>query len=146
MRVHLEHILEAIQRVAACSQGGWEAFSGNQMAQDAVIHNVEIIGEATKPLGEATKAKHPEMPWRDIAGFRDVLIHDYMWGPPALPGTLFAAEEAYAGACTAKTMIYCANIAAGMVLSVFTRWLRGLPVEPDVSLNLLAAEISTPGV
>jgi len=58
------------------------------------------------------------------------------------PGTLFAAEEAYAGSCTAKTTIYCANIAAGMMLSAFTRWLRGLPVEPDVSLNLLAAELS----
>jgi len=57
------------------------------------------------------------------------------------PGTLFAAEEAYAGSCTAKTTIYCANIAAGMMLSAFTRWLRGLPVEPDVSLNLLAAEL-----
>ena len=59
------------------------------------------------------------------------------------PGTLFTAAEAYAGACTAKTTIYCANIAAGMMLSAFTRWLRGLPVEPDVSLNLLAAELST---
>jgi len=59
------------------------------------------------------------------------------------PGTLFTAEEAYAGSCTAKTTIYCANIAAGMMLSALTRWLRGLPVEPDVSLNLLAAEIST---
>jgi len=58
------------------------------------------------------------------------------------PGTLFTAAEAYAGACTAKTTIYCANIAAGMMLSAFTRWLRGLPVEPDVSLNLLAAELS----
>lgn len=77
-RVYLEHILEAIQRVAAYSRGGWEAFSANQMAQDAVIRNFEIIGEAAKRLGEATKAKHPEIPWRDIAGFRDVLIHDYM--------------------------------------------------------------------
>jgi len=58
------------------------------------------------------------------------------------PGTHFAAEEAYTGSCTAKTTIYCANVAAGMMLSVFTRWLRGLPVEPDVSLNLLAAELS----
>jgi len=57
----LEHILEAIQRVAAYSQGGREVFSANQMAQDAVIRNFEIIGEATKRLDEATKAKHPEI-------------------------------------------------------------------------------------
>jgi sulfur carrier protein ThiS adenylyltransferase len=57
------------------------------------------------------------------------------------PTTLFTAGEAYAGSCTAKTTIYCANIAAGMMLAQFTKWLRGLPVEPDVQLDLLSAEI-----
>jgi sulfur carrier protein ThiS adenylyltransferase len=58
------------------------------------------------------------------------------------PTTLFAAEEAYAGSCTAKTTIYCANVAAGVMLSQFTRHLRGLPVDHDLSLNLLAGEMS----
>ena len=58
--------------------------------------------------------------------------------------TLFAAEEAYAGSCTAKTTIYCANIAAGLLLAQFSKWLRRLPVEPDLSLNLLAREIILP--
>jgi molybdopterin/thiamine biosynthesis adenylyltransferase len=58
------------------------------------------------------------------------------------PTTLFAAEEAYQGACTAKTTIYCANIAAGLMLAQFTKWLRRLPVDPDLSLNLLACEMS----
>jgi len=57
------------------------------------------------------------------------------------PTTLFAAEEAYVGACTAKTTIYCANVAAGLMLAQFTRWLRRLPVDPDLSLNLLASEL-----
>ena len=56
------------------------------------------------------------------------------------PTTLFAAEEAYAGSCTAKSTIYCANIAAGLMLTQFTKWLRRLPVEPDVSVNLLSME------
>ncbi|HAU36485.1 MAG TPA: thiamine biosynthesis protein ThiF, partial [Phycisphaerales bacterium] len=56
------------------------------------------------------------------------------------PSTLFAAAEAYAGPCTAKSTIYCANVAAGLMLSQFAKWLRGLPVEADVSLNLLTAE------
>jgi len=60
------------------------------------------------------------------------------------PTTLFAAEEAYAGSCTAKTTIYCANIAAGLMLAQFAKWLRRLPVEPDLSLNLLAGEIILP--
>lgn len=57
--------------------------------------------------------------------------------------TLFAAEEAFAGACTARSTIYTASIAAGLMVSQFTRWLRGLPVEPDLTLNLLAAELTT---
>jgi hypothetical protein len=56
------------------------------------------------------------------------------------PTTLFAPEEAYVGACTAKTTIYCANIAAGLMLSQFAKWLRRLPVEPDLRLNLLTGE------
>ena len=51
-------------------------------------------------------------------------------------------EEAYAGPCTAKTTIYCANIAAGLMLAQFTRHLRQLPVEPDIQLNLLACELN----
>jgi len=57
------------------------------------------------------------------------------------PTTLFASDEAYRGACTAKSTIYCANIAAGLMLTQFTRWLRRLPVDADLTLNLLAAEM-----
>ena len=56
------------------------------------------------------------------------------------PTTLFAASQAYSGACTAKTTIYCANIAAGSMIAQFTKWLRRLPVEPDVQFNLLTME------
>lgn len=58
------------------------------------------------------------------------------------PKTLFPAEEAYAGPCTAKTTIYCANIAAGLMLAQFTKYLRQLPVDCDIQLNLLASELS----
>jgi molybdopterin-synthase adenylyltransferase len=59
------------------------------------------------------------------------------------PTTLFAAAEAFTGPCTARSTLYTATIAAGLMLSQFTRWLRGLPVERDVLLNLLAAELTT---
>ena len=58
------------------------------------------------------------------------------------PTTLFAAEEAFRGTCTAKTTIYCANIAAGFMVAQFTKYLRQLPVDTDIQLNLLASELS----
>jgi sulfur carrier protein ThiS adenylyltransferase len=58
------------------------------------------------------------------------------------PTTLFSAEEAYQGSCTARSTIYCANVAAGIMVSQFAKYLRHLPVEPDVQLNLLSSELS----
>jgi molybdopterin-synthase adenylyltransferase len=58
------------------------------------------------------------------------------------PTTLFGSEEAFVGSCTAKTTIYCANIAAGFMLAQFTKYLRQLPIEPDIQFNLLASELN----
>ncbi len=58
------------------------------------------------------------------------------------PTTLFTSEEAYTGPCTAKSTIYCANVAAGLMVGQFTKWLREMLVEPDVQVNLLAGEMS----
>ena len=56
--------------------------------------------------------------------------------------TLFAAEQAYAGSCTARSTIYAANIAAGLMVGQLARWLRGLVVERDLTVNLLAGELA----
>jgi len=58
------------------------------------------------------------------------------------PTTLFGAGEAYHGSCTAKSTIYTANIAAGLAIAQFTKWLCSLPVDPDICLNILASEMS----
>ena len=58
------------------------------------------------------------------------------------PTTLFNSDEAFVGPCTAKTTIYCANIAAGFMVAQFTKYLRLLPVDPDIQVNLLASEIN----
>jgi len=58
------------------------------------------------------------------------------------PQTLFTAEQAHVGPCTAKTTIYCANIAAGLMIAQFTKYLRQIPIDYDIQLNLLASELT----
>jgi uncharacterized protein with HEPN domain len=47
------------------------------LRQDAAIRQIEVIGEAVKKLSSELKKAHPEVPWKDVAGMRDKLIHDY---------------------------------------------------------------------
>ena len=56
--------------------------------------------------------------------------------------TLFAPSEAQTGTCTSRSTIYTANIAAALMVHQFTRWLRGFPLDSDISLNLLSSELS----
>ena len=63
-------------------------------------------------------------------------------GRERYPTTMFSADEAYAGSCTAKSTIFTANVAAGLMLEQFSRWLRRLPVDADVQLNLLSSELT----
>lgn len=58
------------------------------------------------------------------------------------PQTLFASTDAYAGACTAKSTIYCANIAAGLAVASFRKFLTNIPVDADVTLNILTNELT----
>jgi uncharacterized protein with HEPN domain len=74
---YLLHIAEAITDIQSYVSGGKDAFYSNKMVQDAVIRNLEIIGEAVKNITPATRSHAPEVPWKKIAGLRDVLIHDY---------------------------------------------------------------------
>lgn len=77
-RLYLQHILDALNKIDSYVTIGRQTFLTTSHWQDAVIHRLEIIGEATKRLSPALCANHPEVPWRRIAGLRDVLIHDYM--------------------------------------------------------------------
>ena len=77
-RVYLQHILDAINRIESYVAVGHEVFLASPHWQDAVIRQLEVIGEATKRLSEGIRSGYQEVPWRRIAGLRDVLIHDYM--------------------------------------------------------------------
>jgi uncharacterized protein with HEPN domain len=76
-RLYLAHILECIRRVREDTAGGRGAFVANRTAQDAVLRNLQILAESTQRLSAASKDKHPHIPWRNIAGFRNRLVHDY---------------------------------------------------------------------
>lgn len=76
--LYLRHISDSLEKIESYTSDGRAAFMESPMAQDAVIRNFEIIGEATKRVSEEAKATEPDVPWKAVAGFRDVLIHDYM--------------------------------------------------------------------
>ena len=65
-------------KILSYTAGGREEFMKDTLIQDGVVRNFEIIGEATKRLSNEAKLKRLDVPWRAVAGFRDVLIHDYM--------------------------------------------------------------------
>ena len=77
-KAYLRHILDAISNVEKFIDGvNKENFLGNVEKQYAVLRGLEIVEEATKNLSEELKKKHPNIPWKEIAGMRDKLIHQY---------------------------------------------------------------------
>ncbi|MGB8217482.1 MAG: DUF86 domain-containing protein [Candidatus Methanoperedens sp.] len=74
----LTDILEAIRRIGIYTKGtDYEHFLDDIKTQDAVVRNLEIIGEAAKNISDDFKEKHPLILWKDLAGVRDKLIHHY---------------------------------------------------------------------
>ncbi len=72
-------MLDCIQKIQGYTTGiDQDKFLNNSLIQDAVIRNLEIIGEATKQLNQDFRLKYPQIEWKKIAGMRDKLIHDYI--------------------------------------------------------------------
>ncbi|NOZ56075.1 MAG: DUF86 domain-containing protein [Calditrichaeota bacterium] len=77
-RVFLWHILDAADAIHEYLSGlTRESFLRSRVVQDAVIRQLEVIGEATRHLSREFRSAHPAIPWSEIAGMRDKLIHDY---------------------------------------------------------------------
>lgn len=77
--IYLTHILDCINKIQNYIIGlDKDGFLNSPLIQDAVIRNLEIIGEATKQLDQKFRLKYSEIEWKKIAGMRDKLIHDYI--------------------------------------------------------------------
>ena len=76
-RTYMLHIRDALSLILEYAKDGKTEFDANGMCRDAVIRQFEVVGEASKSVGTDYKSAHPEVPWRDLARLRDVLIHQY---------------------------------------------------------------------
>lgn len=76
---YIDHILLSISKILEYTKDlNQDDFKDNEMVQDAVIRNIEIIGEATKKVSVDFNSQYSKIPWREMSGMRDKLIHDYM--------------------------------------------------------------------
>jgi uncharacterized protein with HEPN domain len=77
-RLYLIHIGECIERIVRYTAGGRAAFLSDTMVQDAVVRNLQVLAESTRRLSDAFKERRPEVDWRAIGAFRNVVVHDYL--------------------------------------------------------------------
>jgi uncharacterized protein with HEPN domain len=78
LRLYIEDILDSIAKIEQYTSAMDEqGFLADTQVQDAVLRRLEIMGEAVKNIPQAVRDKYPEIPWKRVAGLRDVLIHEY---------------------------------------------------------------------
>lgn len=78
-RLYLIHIIECLTRIESyIGPGGSETFMNSLLVQDAVLRNLQTMAESTQRLSELLKEAYPQVDWYQIAGFRNVLVHDYL--------------------------------------------------------------------
>jgi uncharacterized protein with HEPN domain len=77
-RLRIEDILEAIGRITHYTDGmTWETFNADQKTLDAVIRNIEVIGEAARNVPDDIVAQYADLPWAEMRAMRNILIHEY---------------------------------------------------------------------
>lgn len=78
--IYIEHILECIGRIEQYTGGNRERFFSDRMLQDAVLRVLQVMAESSQRLSSETRSACEQIDWRGIAGFRNILVHDYLGG------------------------------------------------------------------
>lgn len=76
--VYIDHMLDCIQRIDEYTGRDRERFFESSLIEDAVVRNLQTLAESSQHLSSELKAMFPSVPWRDISGFRNILVHDYL--------------------------------------------------------------------
>jgi uncharacterized protein with HEPN domain len=76
-RERLLDILEAIERIEKYADEGKEAFDEDELIQTWIVHHITIIGEACRTVSDDFQARYANIPWADIVGMRNILVHHY---------------------------------------------------------------------
>lgn len=78
--VFVDDIMESVESIEEYIQGHtFETFQTNKMLFDAVIRNLEVIGEASKNIPDDIRERYEDIPWQRMVGLRNILIHEYLW-------------------------------------------------------------------
>jgi uncharacterized protein with HEPN domain len=77
-RVFLRHILESLDAIRAYIAGSRDTFFTDRKTRKATMRELQELAESTQRLSPSLRTRHPEIPWGDISGFRNVLVHDYL--------------------------------------------------------------------
>jgi len=79
-RALIEHMLECVVRIREYTRDGRDTFLHSGLIQDAVIRNLQTLAESSQRLSDTVKNAEPEVPWKNMAGMRNILVHDYLGG------------------------------------------------------------------
>jgi uncharacterized protein with HEPN domain len=77
-RVLLAHMRDCLDRILEYTSGERTRFDASRMVQDAVIRNLQTLAESSQRLSSEIKGTEPQIPWRELAGFRNVIVHGYL--------------------------------------------------------------------
>ena len=93
LSLYLTDIINSVDRIKDYTRNmNYDDFVEDRKTYDAVIHNLQIIGEATKQVPEIIRQKYPDIPWRQVAGLRDVIAHTYFIVNPEIVWNILNTE------------------------------------------------------